>query len=333
MRLAVIALFGLGVGLVTPSAALALDGQMKLALLPVGQPGPYFDLTMKPGETKAFAVRIANDGDTAIAARTYAADVYTIINGGFGGRLRDEQRTGATGWVDYPADVLQLAPGDGTRRSFSVAVPTDASPGEYITSLFLENDRPIRDDGPVGLDEVVRQAVAIVVTVPGPRSPGLAIGAATHEIVAGTSTVQIAVENTGNVRLKPVVGFTLVDPAGAEVSHATFQMDTFYSQTKSFIEIPLATLLLPGTYDVRLTLDDAGQGARTSRGAIPLVVEARAVVLSGGGAASGIIDVLTGGGGTSLAVLGAVGVAATLLAVGGAWLVVRQRRDRRGLAR
>lgn len=325
-----VALFGLGVALVAPSAALAVDGQMKLALLPVGQPGAYFDLTMKPGETEAFAVSIANDGETAIAARTYAADVYTIINGGFGGRLRDERGTGATGWIDYPADVLQLAPGDGTRRSFNVAVPIDASPGEYITSIVLENDRPILDDGAVGLNQIIRQAVAVVVTVPGPRLPGLAIGAAAHTIVAGTSIVQIAVENTGNVRLKPIVGFTLVDPAGTEISHATVQMDTFYAHTNTFVEVPLSTLLPPGAYEVGLTLDDDGQGARTSRGAIALVVEAPVVAVDGGGVVPGLIDVITGGGGAPLAVLAIVLVAATMFAIGAAWLVVRRRRNRRG---
>ncbi len=323
-----VALFGLGVALVAPSAALAVGGQPKLALLPVGQPGAYFDLSMKPGETAAFAVSIANDGATAIAARTYAADVYTIINGGFGGRLRDEPRTGATGWIDYPADVLQLAPGDGTRRSFSVAVPVDASPGEYITSLVLENDRPILDDGAVGLNQIIRQAVAVVVTVPGARLPGLAIGTAAHKIVAGRSIVQIAVENTGNVRLKPIVGFTLVDPAGTEISHATIQMDTFYAHTNTFVEVPLATLLPPGTYEVGLTLDDAGQGAGTSRGAIALVVDAPAVAVDGGGVIPGLVDVITGGGGASLTVPAVVLVAATLFAVGAAWHLVRRRRNR-----
>ena len=118
-----LALFVLCIGLLVPSAAVAADDQIKLALLPVGQPGPYFDLTMDPGESRAFAVNIGNDGEAAISARTYAADVYTIINGGFGGRLRDDPRTGMTEWIDFPTDVVDLAPGEGTHRSFKVTVP------------------------------------------------------------------------------------------------------------------------------------------------------------------------------------------------------------------
>ena len=67
------------------------DAQIKLALLPVGQAGSYFDLTMRPGETRSLRGRHRpTTATSALAARTYAADVYTIINGGFGGRLRDE---------------------------------------------------------------------------------------------------------------------------------------------------------------------------------------------------------------------------------------------------
>ena len=120
----------------------------------------------------------------------------------------------------------------------------------------------------------IRQAVAVVVTVPGLRSPGLGIGAASHEVVAGTSTVQVEVQNTGNVRLKPTVGFTLFDPSGAAISHATVPMDTFYANTDTTMEFPLAALLSPGRYTVTLTLHDGAQGADADRSGIPLIVEA-----------------------------------------------------------
>jgi hypothetical protein len=330
MRLAMVALFAVGVALVAPSAALARDGQIKLALLPIGQPGPYFDLTMEPGASRDLAVNIANDGEGVIAARTYAADVYTIINGGFGGRLRDEPQTGMTGWIDYPTDVLRLTSGEGINRSFTVAVPVDATPGEYITSIVLENDQPILGDGAVGLNQIIRQAVAVVVTVPGRRSPELVIGAAAHKVVAGMSIVQVAVRNTGNVRLKPIVGFTLVDSGGTQISHASVPMDTFYAHTDTFVEVPLAAILPPGTYEVGLTVDDADQGVLTSSAAIALVVEAPVEAGDGAGVVPGLIDVIAGAGATSFAVLGIVLAAGTLFAVGAAWIVLRRRRHRMG---
>jgi hypothetical protein len=330
LRPAAVAVFVISLGLTLPGAAMADDGRIKLTLLPVGQAGSFFDLTMGPGRTRTFEVDIANDGDSAIAARTYGADVYTIVNGGFGGRLRDQPRTGTTTWIDYPTAVLQLASGERTRRTFTVKVPPDAQPGEYITSLILENDRPIQGVGAIGLAQVVRQAVAVVVTVPGRRTPELAIGTVSHDVVAGRSIVRVAVENVGNVRLKPQVGFVLTDPSGRQVSQATFQMDTFYSHTDTFVEFPLAALLTTGTYLVELTLDDAAQAVHVERSKVVFDVEAPAVPSATTGLVPDLIGVDQAPDSTApVAFFLLVGV---LLAIGlgilGAWLRGTRRSGR-----
>jgi hypothetical protein len=284
-------LLNASVALVAPGAASAQSGPIKLAILPVGQPGSFFDLTMAPGETRTFAIDIANDGVAALAARTYAADVYTIINGGFGARLRGEPQSGMTSWLDYRTAVWDLQAGQVIRRPFAIRVPADAGPGEYIASLVLENDRPIRGNGNIGVNQIIRQAVAVVVTVPGQRNPVLAIGEARHKVVAGNSVVSVAVANTGNVRLKPVVTFTLLDAAGTQITQASIQMDTFYAHTETFVEVPLAVALLPGVYTVHLTLDDAGQDVRADSAAIALVVEAPASTAPGPGGPAGLTAV------------------------------------------
>jgi hypothetical protein len=96
---------------VAVSATFAGEVEFKLVLAPVGQAGPYFDLTMEPGQTRQLQVAIGNDGTAGVAARTYATDVFTITNGGYGGRLRDAPRTGATTWLTYATAVIDLARG------------------------------------------------------------------------------------------------------------------------------------------------------------------------------------------------------------------------------
>jgi len=319
------------VAFATPGPAHAEGGNVRLALTPVGQAGSFFDLTMVPGETRSLEIDIGNGGAAELVARTYAADVYTIINGGFGARLRDDPRTDTTRWITYPTQVLRLAAGAGVRRTFAVVVPTDAAPGEYITSLVLENDQPIRSGGAVGLNQVVRQAVGVVVTVPGPRSPGLAIGRASHKIVAGRSVVSIGVENTGNVRLKPLVTFALVDTTGTEISHSTMRMDTFYAHTRTSIEMQLAELLRPGTYTVRLTLEGA-EGVPAESGAITLVVEAPTASATGlgEGDAGGLVRVVPNAGpGQKSFPVWSFGMAVGLmLALFSAWLIRRRQRRR-----
>ena len=279
--LTIVALFGLLAALAAPAVAIAAEGQFKLALLPLGESGPYFDIHMTAGETRTFHVQIANNGDAAVAARTYAADVYTIINGGFAGRLRDQSTSGSTLWLDYPAGVVNLPGGSSITRTFTVAVPRTTGPGEYITSILLENDKPIGGTGAVALNQITRQAIAVVVTVPGPRYPALTIGKASHTVVAGKSVVDVAVENLGNVRLKPVATFVLFDAAANRISDATVPMDTFFAHTATFVEVPLAALLQAGQYTVRLTLDDAAQGVRVEE-STSFIVEAPPADLSRG---------------------------------------------------
>jgi hypothetical protein len=293
----------------------------------VGQAGSFFDLTMSPGEQRSLAVDIANNGETPLLARTYAADVYTIINGGFGARLRDEARSGTTAWLEYPTDLLQLSVGSGIRRSFSVTVPADAVPGEYITSLVLENEEPFLQPGALTLNQVVRQAVAVVITVPGKRSPSLLIGAASHKVVAGVSVVAVAVQNTGNIRLKPLVTFALSDVAGTLVAQATVPMDAFYAETATFVEVPLAVLLPGGTYTVKLTAEDSVQGLPVIERTIPLSVEATPESPNVGGVGRGGTLIFSEGG-MPLAGWVAIVLAGLLLAV----ILASIARARRRLA-
>jgi len=291
------------IALVVPPSAIAADRQIKLALSPIDQSGSYFDLTMRPGETRDLEVRIGNDGADALAARTYAADVYTIINGGFGARLRDEPRTGATQWLDYTTRVLDLPAGQNVHRSLTVAVPANVGPGEYISSIVLENDQPIRGVGAVTLDQIVRQAIAVVITVPGDRAPAITIGGATHKVVDGKSTIAVAVQNTGNVRLTPFSDLTLFDASGAEVGRATIPMDTFYAESGTLVEVPLAALLLPGRYTIRLTLDDTVQGVTATEPAIVLIIEAPEAAAVGEGLVPGLTEVKQGSGDTPFALI------------------------------
>jgi Bacterial protein of unknown function (DUF916) len=316
-----------------PAAGQAEEPPVALALRPIDQPGPFFDLTMTPGESRALEVEIANVGTAGLAARTYAADAYTIINGGFGVRLRDEPQSGTTLWLDYTTDTIQLPPGEGIRRTFTVTVPAGTPPGEYITSLVLENQDPLRGTGAVAIDQVFRQATAIVVTVPGARLGALEIGAARHTVVAGHSVVAVALENTGNVRLKPAASFAVKDAAGVEVWHTDVPMDSFFAGDATLVEVPIAGLLAPGAYTVALTLDDVAAGVHAADPAIPFTVEpppATDPIAAIGQALTGVLEDARQGRVTLLVMLGALGVSLVTGVVLGSLIIRLRRRGRAG---
>ena len=259
-------------GLLLGGVAHAADQPVQLSIDPVGQPGHYFDVTIKPGERLDLAVALGNHGPRVITVRTYAANVYTIINGGFGAALRETAATGATSWLSYPTSVFDLPAGRSQTRAFSVSVPAGTAPGQYIASVILENDQPVKGSGPIALNQIVRQAVAVAVRVPGPLQPALSIGGASDKTAAGKTVIDIGVANTGNAHLKPAGELQVRDRNNVVVSQAPISMDSLYAHTDTKVQITLAKRLLPGPYTVSLTLKDPTYGTTATADKLPLTV-------------------------------------------------------------
>lgn len=256
--------------------ALAGHEPSRLGLTPMGQSEQFFDLTLEPGESRQLKVEIANFGHDELLTRTYAADGYTIINGGFAAELFGEAASGTTLWLDYEQQELMLASGEGLVMDFSVSVPAGTPPGEYITALVAENAEPYRDaqPGSMTMEQVNRTVVAIAIDVPGRRHPALKIGGVSHKAAAGMSFVAFEIDNPGNVHLKPAGAFTLRDAASLPIANAEPVMDSVYARMDTLLEAPLAQILAPGDYCAELSLIDQATGAGDATTCLPFSVAA-----------------------------------------------------------
>jgi len=253
-----------------PVAAAAQEP--RLGLTPVGQPGAYFELTLVPGEERQFEAEAANFGGQSTLARTYAADVYSIVNGGFGAELYGEAPTDTTGWLSYPTQQFTLEPRQAVRVPLVVRVPLGTPPGDYITALVIENAGAVQGSGPLTLNQVIRSAIAVAIDVPGTRDPVVAIGAVGHKTVTGHSLVTFEVVNPGNVHLMPAGDFDVLDAEGSRIDAGTVAMDSVYAGTRTLLEAPLATPLPPGDYCAELSLTDAATGAHDETGCLAFSV-------------------------------------------------------------
>jgi hypothetical protein len=265
-----------GVAIVGPAAAATTPQAqpVQLSLKPVNQPGSYFELSLEPGQTEEYEVELGNHGPEPIAARTYAADAYSITNGGFGAEDRNGTPSATTSWVSYPTEVLELDPEQANIRTFSITVPADTAPGQYITSVILENDAPVEGSGGVALDQVIRQAVAVSIRVPGPLNPGFAFGAAGHKVAAVHSVVGVQLTNTGNANLKPAGEIAIKDASGKTVSEAPVTMGSVYAHDATRVETTLGSILDPGDYTLDITLTDAATKMTSTGTALPFTVTA-----------------------------------------------------------
>jgi LPXTG-motif cell wall-anchored protein len=247
--------------LLTAAPVGALDQAPKLGLTPVDHAGAFFEVTLEPGEGTVLRVEAANFGAVEVDARTYAADVYSIINGGFGADLYGEPGSGTTLWVDYPAQIATLDAQDALVIDFEVRVPEGTPPGEYVAALVIENVEPFRGSGSVTIDQVNRSAIAVAIDVPGLRQPELQIGSVGHHVAGTQSVITFAIDNPGNMHLRPAGDFRLFDASGRELSAGPVSMDSVYAGTGTLLEAPLANLLPEGEYCAELRLVDEETGA------------------------------------------------------------------------
>jgi hypothetical protein len=228
----------------------------QLGIQPVDVNGSYFNLQLKPGEQRNLTVALGNFGKQPQRVLTYAADVHTLINGGFDPALAGAPASGTTTWLDYKVETLMVDAGQSVERTFTVKVPDDTGPGEYVTSLVIQNADPVKGTGGVAINQVLRQAIAVAITVPGERKPGLEIGDASYRNLPASSSLRVALTNAGNVLLKPTGELVLTDTTGKEVLRVPVVMDSVYAGTDTLFEVPLPTPLNPGDYVVSLTLAD-----------------------------------------------------------------------------
>ena len=312
-------------GLVAAGPASA-DEPARLGLTPFGQDGTFFELTMQPGDLTRLQVEAANFGPQEAAARTYAADVYSIVNGGFGADLFGEPSAGTTLWVNYPTQELTLGPQDAVIIDFDVSVPEATEPGEYITALVIENAKPLIGSGTIAVDQVNRSAIAIAIKVPGPEQPTLEIGEVHHQEVAGISVVTFEVVNTGNVHLHPAGDFVLRRGTDTEIAAAPVTMGSVYAGTSTLLEAPIAKLLPSGDYCAELQLTDETTGASATTECLAFGVAAR---VDEGPQAEGPLPAIANTVVAAIRDSPLIVVPLLLLAAAGAVLLVIWRRRRR----
>lgn len=248
-----------------PASATAAPSDIDvLSLTPINQSGGYFQLDLLPGQTQTVSVSRGNSGLQPIVARTFLANSYTIVNGGFGADLSSASASGTTSWISYADETLQLAPRSHNTANIVIAVPAAAGPGDYLTSIILENSLAAGDSGAVRLNRVVRHALAISIHVPGRYEPGFGFGSISHQIARGHSVIDIALANTGNENLNPAGSLIIRDNTHATVAQSPITLGSVYAHTATQVESTLATGLRPGGYTLTIILTDEKTGLSES---------------------------------------------------------------------
>jgi hypothetical protein len=257
----------------TPAATPPPDTGPRFVLRPAADvDGSYFTVEAEAGSTQTLKVVLGNADDEPLTLRTFAADAFTLVNGGFGVQEEDVEPVDTATWLDYEGETVMLEPGKGMERAFTLTVPADAAPGQYIAGIVLQTAEPIEIEGSAIFDQIIRKSIAVFITVPGGTTPAFELG--TPEVqssIAGQRLV-VPVRNAGNVLLKPAGELTLTDGTGKEALRQQLAMGSVYAGMETTLEVPLPPALAEGDYDVTLDLTDAETAATASVATAPVTL-------------------------------------------------------------
>jgi hypothetical protein len=177
-----------------------------------------YNYTVNPGSSVDDALIVANHGVTPLDLGVYAADGYTTESGQFDLVVAGEKSVGVGAWVAGGSNRITVAPGSTVELPFTLAVPANATPGDYSGGIVTSLTQP---DDTNGINVDRRLGIKINLRVGGDLTPSLAIenmhvdwNGGLNPFAGGDATVTYTLHNTGNAVLSAQQSANVTAPFG-----------------------------------------------------------------------------------------------------------------------
>jgi len=239
---------------------------------PLGSNLSYYQVKMKPGETKSFEFEVYNEGESATEGYVYASDQLTSINGGGASYTPFGKEPNLAGkWLSGEKSHLTLKPGEKKKLSYNLSVPKDVEPGQYIAVVVALgknvseiNTTSQTDKGKVEISGPADLATGkqIVVEVDMDRAKydvKIVDFTAYIENEHGT-TYGIVSHNDGTILVKPSTTVTVRDSNGNEVisKQQLAGGESFYPGTDMMLTFQPNKKLPSGDYSAEVIMSYEG---------------------------------------------------------------------------
>ncbi|MGD9713019.1 MAG: hypothetical protein AB7V46_13250, partial [Thermomicrobiales bacterium] len=233
--------------------------------------GTFFEPVVEAGTTADLTVTIANVGDVEQNLRTYITNAFTAPGGGFASAEYGAPLNEVSQWLDFPEETYTLDVAEGIERTFTVTVPPGTAPGQYITAIAGEHADPSAIEGQPNLSQRLRYVVPVFITVPGNMDTSFEVGTIRLDSDSGVLVVRIALENTGDVRVRPEGTVELRGENDALVASIPVVMESIYAREETELSLGLPPNVESGTYAVSVELTDPDSGVSADAEATDLV--------------------------------------------------------------
>lgn len=182
----------------------------------------------------------------------------------------------ASSWAIYSPAETMVTPGQVHAIRVTISVPKDATPGDHLTSLIIEQ-RPDTIKLNQNLRQMVvryRMAAVLYIKVPKLVRRGSLDGLQAEATDAGI-VVTPSLSNKGNSVIRPITSLKLVDSSGTSIAELP-QKESLPLLGGSELAQPITLdkTLTPGSYTVRYRVDFQ-DGNTPTEGITDLIVRAK----------------------------------------------------------
>lgn len=209
LALAIALLWG-GATLTAASADTGNESPTTWAVSPADASGPsgksWVELELDPGATAEIHLAVKNLGDREVTFAITAADGYFTDTGRFNMLPSDAKSLAAGTWISVQKHV-KVAAGGTAVVPFSVAVPANATPGDHAAGIAASIQSVGAGDGKQ-LEVESRVGFRVMTRVKGVVTPKLEVTSkgsydlSWNPFAPGVGTLEVVLENKGNVRLR-----------------------------------------------------------------------------------------------------------------------------------
>ena len=179
----------------------------------------------------------------------------------------------ASPWLIYTPAETTVVPGNLHAIRVTVSVPKDATPGDHLTALIIEQ-RPDNLKLNQNLRQVViryRMAAVFYIKVPQLRRLG-SLESLRAEATADSVVVTPLLKNAGNSVIRPLTSLKVTNGAGVAVAELPQKESLPLLGGAELLQpLVLETRLAPGTYNVKYRVDFQ-DGSRPTEGVTELVI-------------------------------------------------------------
>lgn len=239
-----------------------------------------FELEMQPGSETTVVVNL--DYHTATPSSQPVRIVANLNDWTIDrdGQVRFEKANtlpnSASSWLIHSPAETMVIPGNLHAIRVTISVPKDATPGDHLTALIVEQ----RADN-LKLNEnrrqvVIRYRMACVfyIKVPQLRRQGSLESLRAEALESGV-TVTPLLKNEGNSVLRPLTSLKITNSSGVAVAELPQKESIPLLGGSELVQpVVVETRLAPGTYNVKYRVDFQ-DGSRPTEGVTELVIKER----------------------------------------------------------